>query len=1683
MECKYFYQGRKIGNIKELNSFLSSQYPHIKGMSDVVFSRLSDFSKPQQQFSLGLKGPMEHAARLHRVDKETIAVDGEALEIYDGIGIGTSQFLTEYVNPEGKIITPYFDRNQYWTRRIIAWDKANKLRTLRSNGEVLEEGYTQEEVDLLEELGALSSGTLTELHYDSSWLKGGLIDVNTLPKDSVHKQLIDLIENRWTYQAKLGTAIHNILGSYFKEVEIGGSKCYQYELWEGASGESKIKDSIDFFRKPTIDGHKNQNYIDPKYLSDDQIKHIIGLAKTLRENLETRLGKGSKLMYFTETSLDSQINVRMPSQPDDSANRYMKGRFDLLVVDKSGNVNVIDFKVGNKNYDQFDSAKRLSYTYQLALYNRLLQRNGLLNPSAFISDYIVPIEVKNLKQSSGAFSYDDLVFNMEGEVPYKNITDDTNASNIIAELDTIMPLDDTPLLENMELVDKISDITKVLFGSSPRKKEMSVQEVKNLITENGVNMSVLEPNDKGYYVYDCFEEGPAVSVPKDKGEVYFLQEIAKRFTATQSSLSNLTNTLAGAIEYSKEQKMELSDFSFDLKKLGQTNLSLLEKYQSPAWRLRQDALAQQLKNLYNILIFENVNKENEETSIEVVRLSTNPVLYSYANTKDEYNNCNFQFASNFSEESKQESKMLKATQGNIDMLETLLILNEVGIKNTKLNNLVVMNPFGSSRSRALTAKPEEFEYTLNTLLTQAKNANLKSATPNKNITELKNNFGKKEGIKFANSIEQLINIYNSIKLESESGKYLSDFAESMDIIKANINNYEKLRNNLLNLIDQIVTKYPRLKQDKINGMRFFSDLVTSNSSENRAKLLFIAANSALLEINGFKERQALRDHDNYVDSFLKGWQGNEIDNPGNYGNYLVNEVSKLIVNNTQDIRDRIMNTIKENREMVQELDQKLGNSRISQWVVNPNSRFKGMTYITADKSDVRFINPWTKEPEGNIPPYFTEAHFDYLKKVILKLNRLRYPTDSEKLIQQNLEAGRNLEKYLQVPLLPPNTKSKLSEAGITKTIQNKFHMFTSTEAFKKALDRTIGEFKDNELHQDTEDEEIFQVMDIFSSNAKPERRQKLIEDWKKEFGEDTFYNNNIEEILGQYEQAIETRKAYKNIMPVVRAVTICLQQQSAVSKIKGNFNNDLTTIENLVKSKVNNLSIISPNLRKITKVTSTAQRAASYLTLACSPIQATGQITDGIVKLLKLAYTYHDVEDAPFTSKELNKALGIVLSSIKEETDQSFIDQLNIQFGINDMDLKNYVSTLKESKSFSLYDFDRFAFYCTSRPDFYNRMTLFVAQMMKQGTFDAYSFKNGRLEYDCTKDARFKALWEMPESSKEYQDAKARYYATALLLQEEGALNPDKTPFRLNPSGKLQMLPKPYSNKEIESMKALGDNLYGYYDHAKKSLFQSTWVGGLVGQMKTFWSAKKNMYMGSAGYKNQGYWDKVKNPDPTKKNVYLCFKLKENGDIDYTQRVWSDDPQASKIVCLRWTGKFQEGIIQTLARIATNDKAPLYSRILHPKKTLYEMCMQNDEFNKDMYESCVANLNLFLSDLIGFLIMSLLLSLVFGPLRDEASKKSKESKKIEDQVDAAAWSLAFGTLNYAASDTNAFMSIVSPTLNWEPFAFQKLSKTAEEALDVITGEKNALAFVAGNTAPGKIIIKPNLPRKEREENT
>jgi hypothetical protein len=113
-----------------------------------------------------------------------------------------------------------------------------------------------------------------------------------------------------------------------------------------------------------------------------------------------------------------------------------------------------------------------------------------------------------------------------------------------------------------------------------------------------------------------------------------------------------------------------------------------------------------------------------------------------------------------------------------------------------------------------------------------------------------------------------------------------------------------------------------------------------------------------------------------------------------------------------------------------------------------------------------------------------------------------------------------------------------------------------------------------------------------------------------------------------------------------------------------------------------------------------------------------------------------------FTKENLTWSWKFVMGDLfgNYGDNRSITELLNMKYGINDMDMNTYIDRIKSDNTGLMTHFWDTGFRFSSRPDYYNRMTIFIAQMRADGAFEAHSVKNGKLVYDWTKDKRFAAF-------------------------------------------------------------------------------------------------------------------------------------------------------------------------------------------------------------------------------------------------------------------------------------------------------------------------------------------------------
>jgi hypothetical protein len=130
-------------------------------------------------------------------------------------------------------------------------------------------------------------------------------------------------------------------------------------------------------------------------------------------------------------------------------------------------------------------------------------------------------------------------------------------------------------------------------------------------------------------------------------------------------------------------------------------------------------------------------------------------------------------------------------------------------------------------------------------------------------------------------------------------------------------------------------------------------------------------------------------------------------------------------------------------------------------------------------------------------------------------------------------------------------------------------------------------------------------------------------------------------------------------------------------------------------------------------------------------------------------------------------------------------------------------------------------------PDYYNRVSLFLAKMIHDGSYEAHSIdKNGVLKYDPTKDKRFSYYFENREKNK---NSKGEY----TIKKGDEKYNTQRNLYNLLIDGlnkeyisegisftEKDLVKKAYTEKERDSFKSFTDLVYGAFDKDAQS--QST---------------------------------------------------------------------------------------------------------------------------------------------------------------------------------------------------------------------------------------------------------------------
>lgn len=1581
MACRYIYKGHEFNSEMALDDFLIENKRFESILGDSVFSATS----AQNNVDAALTTISRDSRELQRKYREW-QEQNKMIYTEDGDEsfeqppyIGVNKFLSGLTNDAGELLFPEFREDEYWSRRFANW----KI------GE-----YNKAE---MEEFG---------------------IDPNNPPRitdRTQHEHMRDQMKHKWEIQAKSGTAIHNVLQLVFTKNDQGH---YNFELTD-----LELKELINRELE-----NKNR-----RFLNDNTINEAIRYARTLHRDLINRYGEN--LSFYPEFAISQDTNQLQNNNPV-----KLFGIIDLLIVDGQGRTHILDYKTSIHSYSEFSSAKKAAYSYQMATYQRMLKKYGIDTYQGELM--VAPIQIRGFRKSGDTYIYDGI----DSPNTFITINTSINSQKLWDNIDGFMPAPFQVSVSAEQAGETVSTWMAKCFPSYSSTRLATEQTTIEMLRRN----DKLKPDENGVYRFRTSgKEAPITATT----EAEFVQKVTKWLQGRPAQRLQLTGDIKNALQLAMKEGNNISNVDFPTAsdaKIGDKSdkewiKSTLSKYCDGTWEIVNNSVTE----AYGLLMLKTKDIPGIPNQVDFVRVSTNDLLINYRHFLDKGDTLKNRkgltgtFETDIQSQSKNNSLMAEAVNGNVELMETMALINQLtGLGEVVIGNVSIVNPVYAD---GISMSNEQLLYCFNELTRR-------EALPNNKIMN-----GE---IRFAKKYELVVQQLNRILKAGEANEWKDEY-RYLKGFKSCIPNYDTVINGSTDT--QIKELQALLKEIKTFEDKLSKNILGKNARQSDLQSVPVSLYNNILiaisQLKGVNFRQQLRDHDKWLESIFihrNGVSGSYLDNPGNLSSETLNLVTKLVTEAYQNTRDELQRKKIQVTKLVEDVKKETGFGTIQESTIgNQVNLYMDMYEETAD-GNFLFKNP--NRLQG--------AKRKLLEYALQEINSRRF---SDKT-QEELDKMRDNDaiEYYEVPLAIGGSDSVASTQGMLSMLRAKLSYLNPTTAFERAQKKVQGVYE--KLYESDEDTEtksqlLYKMSNMFDAGQGTNRIEKIKSEGIQNL------EHNLETLLLKHMFAYSVQQNMDAVFPMIKAAIVHITSEGAMRNKP--FSDDIEYLEDYIKNKILNQSIIDPKNQKWVNLANSVKAAASKMTLAFAPVQMFYQPLQGLWQDISLMIRKPDGKNS-FTFQHFLKATKLVYGDFFHYSKKPTVCKLlNELYGINDMDMNTYIDRISSAKK-GFWNFENLLFKFASRPDFYNRMTIFTSQMMGDGCLDAhYINADGELVYDWKLDERFKAFATNDKSDiKKYNEAKSLYYTVAQQFVNEHTKNADGTMFELNMNQPMA-LPRAYTNKQAEAMKSLGDDIYGYYSHEKKSMVMSTALGSLWLQFKTYWSGKKNQYLAAGGVKLRGDW---KHYEENGQKYY--YQVDADGNILYDK-----PPTTTETIApvYQWEGQWQEGIMLTLSDMAKS---------MWDKKSFIEGF--KDKWNESdikLQNAYRSNIKQFGYDLIMFALIGSILGALLGDWLDELKNENRKNRDFTTGLGIAAANIAVMSVKNSFLDLNFIDSVGSPIGQWTPFAFEWGSRTLSNWYNVAIGDEDFWDGVVKTSGglkqikPALDAIKPDMFRTEREGGT
>lgn len=1219
-----------------------------------------------------------------------------------------------------------------------------------------------------------------------------LYEQKGLTKDQVD-QHISILKNSWKRIAEDGRDLHKIILKQGKETS--------YSQTEDNTKGTSFEHLSDVIHDQVYDDIFSQVYL--------------GNGKESRE-----LGDDSSPVILKNLNLSAKLIGR-----DDT----ITGHIDYIVVKPNGSVEVFNIKSSHESPAFWDQAKKEKYRNEFALLSRILQYNGINTND--IRFNIIPV----------TFKYDDQFQNIN------NIT--VNRAECYSHNKGAFVMQESMKLAQRFIASNAETITINDSSIDTVNKQLSAVFPKKDIKADGITSTIEEYIDKNWSYWIQGEQPDTGWNLSIDGTVYHVKssEVRSRNKEAVEIVRQNQDKLLGVDSGKLSARgivNQIGEFRrFGYPKFGNDYLDrlFLPYFEKSVVKVngkdKYNYLWQVVKNdtleNCNIIMFKN-SLTGQANFVTLSGLNLDQ-MHSF----DGRTNILGFHLNDLQGMDNQGRQLMKATYGNIETMRTMFLINEIIPQlgdDVKLGDLTIIGGLGGTI--------QSQQYPIQLVVSNFVKAQevLNKKDPNLNIS---NNFSMIEHI---SPVSLLINEFWDILHESpnlgntdfESLKELisgSDVdglqhlingtavdslasAESTDVQIQRLEELIKKLNTILS--QQQVSLSPDAIINYATGQDKLADPERNELVINCCKLL-LNASITLDRLSGII-RISEKDLSETERLFAR---------PQNISNSQVRIISKLLQDAIHSISNKLEPQVSDFNLACLEYYEAKGYSKARNAIIGDQSRVFKHLYQQID-DELFFKNPY--DPASDLDADDRK----FLKKALFEINKIRFKDNNFAYKSENDPALKSFIKstpgYLWVPLEKASSSTKWSNPGkyfddFKRRVQG--YCKNPTLFFKEMYEDILSEEDEEKINSDIENMQAynrFRIAEPTISGQPRKGRQRLFETYGKDY-----FETNLQNLVIDYSYKNLQEEEMNKMLTRAKGILLQLKLTGVRENDTDKFAKTIKHIDDYLKTAVFNRSIMEESSKRIIARLQPLRKAVSTAYIAASPIAAIRDTFGGFLSNVVRSMTKYRTD---IDAKDVMWAYQFVLrQGVHSAMTIDLLDKLNSKYLISNINIEQQQEGYKTNRG-GITNAGNWAYATLRKPDFLNRMVLFMGKLKHDNSHRAYSIVDGKLVYNWRMDGRFDLLASNDKSNMEaYNKQKALYLSQIMKFNEE------------NPGANLPVsldtnLPDGYTQSQIDEIKNLGDTIYGSYNRSTKAMYENLALGSQFGVFSTWMNGIYDVYLG-----------------------------------------------------------------------------------------------------------------------------------------------------------------------------------------------------------------------------------------------